>query len=163
MRRAALLLLLATPAAAEDRFAIDGHLIDRCLAVNADTPMHCVGRQADACIARNGDGPNMVVAVCQENEAAHWDDILNRTYAEVMALARARQSQDVGYAPDSLTDALRGMQRAWIAYRDATCAHALAVARPFGSAGGPAGADCALRQTARQVFELQRIARDYRQ
>ncbi len=161
MRLLILLLLLATPAAA-DRFDIDTHLIDRCLAINGDTPMACVGRQADACIDRNGGGPNMVVAVCQRNEAVFWDDLLNRTYAEVTDLARAKQSEDVGYEPESLTDSLRDMQRAWIAYRDATCAHDVAQWRPFGSSAGPAANGCAMLETARQVFQLQGIASSYR-
>ncbi len=61
---AVLCMLGAMPLAAQD-FAIDAHLIDRCLPIQ-DDPMHCVGREAAACIERNGAGPEMVIAACKE-------------------------------------------------------------------------------------------------
>lgn len=124
--------------------------------------MACVGRQADACIQRNGNGPDMVIAVCQENEAAFWDDFLNRNYAELLKLVYIEERMDVGYAPNQLSDAVRDMQRAWIVYRDATCGVDLARAQPFGSAAGPATTACMMRETARQVFQLNYIAGQYR-
>ena len=156
------LLPVAFEARAQD-FTIDPHLIDRCLAINGETPMRCVGRQADACILRNDGGPNMVLSACMEAEAAVWDEILNRTFARVLEHARAQEGFDIGYQPDQLTNALRSMQRAWIEYRDATCDHELSRAFPFGSAAGPAANGCLMRETARQVFQLQFIERSYRQ
>lgn len=154
-------LMVAQPAQA-DRFAIDPHLIDRCLGINDHTPMACVGRQSDACIERNGGGPNMVVSVCQEAEAEVWDGFLNNVYAELLNLVRAEQDMDVGYTPDQLSDAVRDMQRAWIVYRDATCRVDLARAAPFGSAAGPAINGCLMRETARQYFQLNDIGWGYR-
>ena len=156
------IIAFAPPATARD-FTIDGHLIDRCLAINDETPMRCVGRQADACVDRNDGGPNMVVSACLENELAFWDAFLNRTYARVLDRAHAEQSMDIGYAPDQLTNAVRSMQRSWLSYRDATCDHELARAMPFGSAAGPAINRCLMRETARQVFQLIDIERSYRQ
>ncbi|WP_377506770.1 lysozyme inhibitor LprI family protein [Octadecabacter sp. R77987] len=153
-------VLAAWPAAAQD-FAIDAHLIDRCLAIQ-DDPMVCVGRQADACIQRNGGGADMIIGVCQENETAVWDATLNRTYAELLRLVQAEQEMDVGYAPNQLTDAVRQMQRSWIKYRDDTCGVALAREMPFGSAAGPAASGCMMRETARQFFQLNYIAGQYR-
>ena len=165
MRRAALTLVFATlsTSALADRFAIDGQQIDRCLAINAQTPMVCVGREADVCVERNNGGPNMVISVCMENEGIYWDERLNDTYDRVLAAASDREALDLGYDPEQLTDALRDMQRAWIVYRDATCDHALALAIPFNSAIGPAIHDCLMRETARQVFQLQDIELRYRQ
>lgn len=155
------LALAPTGAIAQD-FTIDPHLIDRCLGINQDTPMACVGRQADDCFVRNNGGPNMVLAACQEAELAAWDASLNRVYQELLGLTKAAQAEDVGYAPGQLTDAVRAMQRSWIVYRDATCGLAVARAAPFGSAAGPASNGCHMRETARQFFELNRIAGEYR-
>lgn len=153
--------LFSGPAAA-DQFDIDPHLIDRCLAINDETPMRCVGRQADACAQRNGDGANMVLSVCLENESKFWDGFLNQTYARLLDAAITREDADIGYNPESLVDAVRDMQRSWIAYRDATCHHAFVFARPFNSAIGPAINECVMRETARQVFQLQTLERMYR-
>ncbi|SMX32611.1 lysozyme inhibitor LprI family protein [Octadecabacter ascidiaceicola] len=153
---------LAVPAAAQD-FSIDPHLIDRCLAINDETPMRCVGRQADECAQRNGGGADMVISACLAAEAEVWDGMLNRVYGRVLEHAKTHERWDVGYQPNQLTDAVREMQRAWIAYRDATCGHALARATPFGSGAGPAINECELHETARQYFQLTRIERSYRQ
>lgn len=158
----ALTIALSLPASAQD-FSIDAHLIDRCLGINDETPMRCVGRQADVCIERNGGGADMIISACREAEAEVWDGVLNRTYARVLEHAQAHESGDMGYEPEQLTDALRDMQHAWIAYRDATCGHALARAKPFGSGAGPEISNCTLRETARQVFQLLYIERSYRQ
>ena len=161
MRRLAALVLagLAGPLAAQD-LAIDGHLIDRCLPIR-DDPMTCVGMQADACVTRNGGGADMILAACLGAEAAFWDGALNEAYADLQRLARDRQAQDLGYGPDALVLALRDMQRAWIGYRDARCANAAAIAAPFGSAAGPASAECLMTETARQYFVLRGMRRDY--
>lgn len=155
------LCLMGSSASAQD-FTIDAHLIDRCLGINQDTPMFCVGQQARACYDDYGGGADMVLAACLEAEAAYWDGALNQVYQEVLALVEREQNMDIGYLPDQLTDATRAMQRAWIAYRDATCGLDLARAFPFGSAAGPASGECMMRETARQYFQLQRIARSYR-
>ncbi|AKS46621.1 Uncharacterized conserved protein YecT, DUF1311 family [Octadecabacter temperatus] len=157
-----LLIALAAPSAAQD-FNIDPHLIDRCLAINDETPMRCVGRQADVCAQRNGGGADMVISACLAAEAEVWDGFLNNSYARVLEHAKTHEGMDVGYEQGQLTDAVRDMQRAWIAYRDATCGHALARAMPFGSGAGPAANECQLRETARQVFQLQYVERSYRQ
>ena len=123
--------------------------------------MVCVGRAAQTCADNHGAGPNMVYAACFEAEAAYWDAALNDAYNDLKGLAADRQSWDVGYQPDALVTALRDMQRAWITYRDATCANAVAIAAPFGSAAGPAGAECRVVQTARQYFVLRGMRQDY--
>lgn len=149
----------AAPLSAQD-FKIDRHNIDRCLAIQ-DDPMLCVGREAYACILDNEGGPNMVLAACHEAEAAAWDDALNEAYRDLMILARDREGWDVGYEAGSLVNALRDMQRAWVVYRDKSCGNAAALAAPFGSAAGPAFAECQMEQTARQYFELRGLRQDY--
>ena len=157
----ALLLVigLAPPVAAQD-FTIDAHLIDRCLPLH-DNPMACVGRQADACILRNGNGPNMVVGACFEAEAAVWDAWLNTAYRDLVRLARDREAADMGYEEGNLQIALQEMQRAWITYRDASCGNALTLAAPFGSAAGPAYYECMTEHTARQYFILRGLRQAY--
>lgn len=148
----------ASFAVAQD-FTIDPHLIDRCLPV-VDNQMQCVGQQAYDCIHRNGGGPNMVLGACYEAEAEVWDDWLNSTNKGLIATARDLEASDSGWDPGSLVDTLREMQIAWIAYRDATCAQEMALAKPFGSRVSSVSALCRLRETARQYFELQRVRRD---
>lgn len=156
-----LLLALASPAAAQD-FTADGHWVDRCLAVQ-DDPMVCVGQEADRCVQDHGSGPDMVYAACFQAEGVVWDKALNASYRDLMRLARERQDWDVGYEPDALVISLRDMQRAWISYRDATCANATAIVKPFGSAAGPAWAECMMVQTARQFFALNDMRQAYLQ
>ena len=153
-------LALTGPAAAQD-FAIDTGWIDRCVAKPGNR-MLCYGQASHDCVVANGGGPNMVLAACAEAETAHWDAVLNEAYARLLTLARQREADDLGYAPDTLEFALREVQRAWIGYRDATCAHALSLAAPFGSAAGPAYQHCMGRQTARQYFELLDLQQAYR-
>ena len=153
--------LTGTSAVAQD-FTVDAHLIDRCLGINQDTPMACVGRQADVCYDAHGGGADMVLAACQSAELAFWDGALNAVYQELLTHAARLQDDDIGYGPNQLTDAARAMQRTWIVYRDATCGLDLARAAPFGSAAGPAESGCLMRETARQYFQLQHIVGGYR-
>ena len=145
-------------------FSIDPLLIDRCRADNAGNPMDCVGSQMQACFDSYGAGPNIVLSACMEAEAIYWDAALNDTYSHVLELARAEESDPQGLyvTPEALSSSLRGVQRAWISYRDAVCDYEVALAMPFGSAVGPAANGCIMRETARQVFELERMARGFK-
>ena len=126
--------------------------------------MLCVGRAAEECTQpHGGGGPNIVLAACHEAEFVFWDGALNEAFQDLLRLARLREAEDLGYAPDNLDIALREMQRAWIGYRDATCGNALALRAPFGSAAGVAYQACMSRQTARQYFELRGMRRSYTQ
>ena len=162
MRWIALILGLgwAAPLMAQD-LAIDGHRIDRCIAVQDQ--MFCVGLEAQDYIDRNGSGADMVIAACRLAEADFWDGALNEAYGHLLHLAREKEAEDLGYDAGALTAALRDMQRGWIAYRDAACAHATALAKPFGTAAGPAFADCKMQETARQYFVLRDLRQDYLQ
>lgn len=161
MIRILALLAFASPVAAQE-FTADGHWVDRCLAIQ-DDPMVCVGREADRCAQEHSPGPDMVYAACFEAEAVVWDKALNAAYRELVRLARQREGWDLGYEPDALIISLRDMQRAWITYRDAVCANATALAKPFGSAAGPAFAECNMVQTAQQFFVLNDMRHEYLQ
>ena len=155
----AALIIYAMPANAQE-FTVDAHFIDRCLAIQED-PMVCVGREADRCAQKHGGGADMVIAACTFAEAEAWDDSLNAAYRELQRLAREREAWDVGYEPGALLIGLRDMQRAWISYRDAVCANALALARPFGSSAGVAESECLLEETARQFVKLTQMRWSY--
>ncbi|SFS06509.1 lysozyme inhibitor LprI family protein [Yoonia litorea] len=161
MIRVLTFLVLAAPAAAQE-FTVDAHIIDRCRAIQED-PMVCVGREADRCTQEHGGGADMMLAACTFAEAEAWDDSLNAAYRELQRLAREREDWDVGYESGALLIGLRDMQRAWITYRDAVCANAVALAKPFGSAAGVAEAECLLEETAQQFIKLNQMRWDYTQ
>lgn len=159
MRLAVLLVLVALPAAAQD-VTIDGHWIDRCLAIQ-DDPMRCVGRATETCVESSTSAAMSVEADCMGAELAIWDASLNDAYRGLQRLAVEREGWDVGYPQGSLTGALRDMQRAWIGYRDASCDHARVLASPYGSEVGRAVTECLMFQTARQNFVLRDMRFDY--
>lgn len=82
---------------------------------------------------------------CAPVEQKIWDELLNRWYAEALKKV-----------PAAAQDKLRAAERAWIPYRDATCAVDEAL-RPF-----PMGADdaatCLMSETARRALELRALA-----
>jgi len=155
------LVFFAASASAQD-FSVDERLIDRCVAANPDTPTVCVGQQSRVCYDDYGGGADMVLTACFEAEQAYWDKALNRVYQELLVLAKREEDDDYGLQADQLTDAARQMQRSWIAYRDDTCGLDLARAYPFMSGAGPVLGECLARETARQYFQLERIAGSFR-
>ena len=78
-----------------------------------------------------------------------------------MSLARDLESSDNGWEPGALVGALRELQRSWIEYRDASCANAAALAKPFGSRVSAATAFCHMEETAKQYFVLRGLREDY--
>ena len=92
--------------------------------------------------------------------AKHRDDEitqrLNEVYAEVRAVDRASDAEmkELGATVPIKETALRDMQRAWIAFRDATCAYEYSH-WGGGTGGGPAYSACFLEMTARQTLVLQ--------
>lgn len=112
----------------------------------------CVGSSAGACVDANGYA-TVVESACFYREAEWWDGRLNALYADVMAQAREMDAENGGGAP-SQADALRDMQRAWIAYRDATCSFE-ASQWGGGTGAGPAYNACLMYETARQAKYLE--------
>ena len=60
-------------------------------------------------------------AICQRKELAIWDARLNAAYRELMSDYEVWDDLRASYGGGR--DALRAAQRAWIGYRDASCAH----------------------------------------
>ena len=149
--RAVLLLFLASPAAAQD-LDVRADLVALCA-----EPV-CIGAEAEICMAGDGGTTTVGMGACLSAEADLWDARLNAAYGPLRDAYRRTdvENEMAGWAAPSRADALRDMQRAWIAYRDATCA--LAAAQFGGGTGrGPAHAACRLEETARQALELEAL------
>ena len=112
----------------------------------------CVGASAAACVEANGYA-TVVDTACYSLEADWWDAQLNTIYPQVMEQAREMDQVNGQYAP-SQAEALREMQRAWIAFRDATCRFE-ASQWGGGTGAGPAFSACRMRITADQVRYLE--------
>jgi uncharacterized protein YecT (DUF1311 family) len=118
--------------------------------------LDCVGLSAQACMAKPGGDTTIGMRECLEAEHRYWDGRLNAAYAARMARSRAedREMNQIRATTLPVEDALRGMQRAWIAFRDAACLHEFAQWRG-GTGSGPATAACHLHETARQALRLE--------
>jgi uncharacterized protein YecT (DUF1311 family) len=95
---------------------------------------------ADPCIKRTRESnPEMIE--CYDIELKIWDVLLNKNFQALRAELDEDQLKE-----------LREMQRAWIVYRDRTCAFYYVKIK--GSMAGPMGAACRLRKTARCALLL---------
>jgi len=155
--------LLTAPAQAQElRFDI-GHTL-ACLDAAGGGPgaEGCIGASANACMRDTPGGSSTYgMGACIDREYSYWDDRLNASYRSLRAQERADDADWAG-APGvvSKADALRDMQRAWIAFRDATCAYERAQ-WGGGTGGGPAWAGCQMRLTGAQALYLQDMAAEY--
>lgn len=121
----------------------------------------CLGLSANACMAAQPGGPSTAGdGACYAAETAYWDRRLNADYAELLKLEEAQAAEDAA-APEpqpapqaSPVEALRTMERAWIAYRDAACAYEYST-WGGGTGGGPAQELCLLTLTGRQALDLE--------
>jgi uncharacterized protein YecT (DUF1311 family) len=173
MTRAALIILACLaglPALAEEPSKEDRAEIDACLALAAEkakkapptkdeleeTPgaegrlaaaaekaghdrSSCVGMLAKACIQKEGNTSNAALIQCYSRESEVWDLRLNASYRAALA----KMDKDAA-------GNLRKTQRAWIAWRDATCRQPEVAFK--GTMAGPMAAWCAMDLTARQSF-----------
>ena len=105
-------------------------------------PASCIGVWSTACIQKVGNMSNSVLNDCYGQEAAAWDRRLNIAYGKVSS----------GMEKDALEN-LRKVQRAWIAWRDATCKQPYLVFQ--GTMAGPMGSWCMLDITARQAIWME--------
>ncbi|TMV57324.1 DUF1311 domain-containing protein [Thioclava sp. BHET1] len=106
----------------------------------------CIGRAAKACMGAPEGQTTLGMVDCAMAERGYWDDLLNRAYKVVMAREKA--------AGGTGAQALREMQRAWIAYRDARCGFE-ASGYDGGTIVGPIVAQCQLQMTAEQALYLR--------
>ncbi len=158
MRFLILLSFLAMPAAAQD-LVFSPLATESCLASTQDYDARraCIGASAEACMTDTPGGQSTYgMGGCLSAEAEYWDAQLNAVYAQVRASARATDAEmaEIGATVASQEQALRAMQRAWIAYRDATCDYEYSQ-WGGGTGGGPAISACLMRETGEQTLYLQ--------
>ncbi|HEX4408374.1 MAG TPA: lysozyme inhibitor LprI family protein [Xanthobacteraceae bacterium] len=83
---------------------------------------------------------------CYRLETAIWDDLLNANFKALLDTLDAQQ-----------TEKARAMQRAWVAYRDATCNFYWDKIQ--GTMAGPMLSACVARETARRAMLLDFFGR----
>lgn len=164
-------LLVAVPSAAQEQAdeptgakPQDIAEIDGCLAAAAETgedpAKRCIGLLSGACVDTPEGQTTVGMMTCMASETAAWDTILNDQWPKLMTQAREadESSQTIGSDRPSRAEALRAAQRAWIAFRDAECAHAY-VSGGEGTIRTLLGASCFLNMTAGRVIDFhQRLS-----
>jgi len=151
----ALMLAAGGPAAAQE-LKFNPSFTEACLADFGWT--ECIGLAAQRCMEFTVGGYSTPVTnACLSAEHDWWDGVLNARYADLQDRARVIDSQPMtpGMPPrPSDAEALRDMQRAWIAFRDATCRfEELQWWGGTGASGAYLG--CLMRMTGEQALMLQ--------
>ncbi|WP_027258406.1 lysozyme inhibitor LprI family protein [Leisingera aquimarina] len=126
-------------------------------AANQDARRGCLGTSAQHCMGETPDGSTTVGMMgCLDGERSYWDQRLNRAYKSMRTKAEAldAEMEELGSAVPKTAPALRGMQRAWIIYRDATCDFERSQ-WGGGTGGGPAVLSCLMRLTGEQALYLE--------
>jgi uncharacterized protein YecT (DUF1311 family) len=154
-----LLILLATcpTVAVGQDMVFDPAPTEACLAAAPADVASCIGHAADACMVENEMGETTIgMGFCLSQEWAWWDARLNAAYGALMARHEAGDAEvkAEGIEAPSVAEALRGMQRAWIVYRDEACDYERAQ-WAGGTGGGPATAACLMQQTGEQALALE--------
>jgi uncharacterized protein YecT (DUF1311 family) len=103
----------------------------------------CIGVVATACIQAEGNASTRAMVTCYEREAAVWDGRLNAAFKKVLASGDG----------DDVAEGYRKVQRAWIAFRDASCAQPAIVFK--GTVANPMRGYCMMNMTARQAIWLE--------
>ena len=147
---ASALVCLAVSAQSQSQEAATyGKALLQCYSSEGDK-LACIGRAAEACMAREVDGDTTVGVVrCTAAETEIWDEQLNGEYKITRGFYAAMDSEDDGRRVDALLQA----QRAWIAFRDAECAMEYA-SWGNGSIRSIAGAGCLMSLTAERTMRL---------
>lgn len=117
----------------------------------------CVGESASVCIGATADGSTTIgMGFCLDREWQYWDARLNASYRVIRDKARLRdvETKEIGSPAAPTAIALRDAQRAWIAWRDATCDFEMSQ-WGGGTGGGPALVSCLLRLTGDQALYLE--------
>jgi uncharacterized protein YecT (DUF1311 family) len=147
------------PGLAQDGAVFSPAATEACLASAAPglAAEACAGLSANRCMADTPQGDTTYgMILCFSAEADWWDARLNASFAARMKDARAMDADvmPMGRPVPSAAMALRDMQRAWIAFRDARCAYEAALWMG-GSGAGPAVGACLMRETARQTLIIE--------
>lgn len=152
-------VLFATAAAAQD-IPWSAEATEACLSEATDAGA-CIGVSAGACIDTPDGYTTVGMGYCLGREADYWDGRLNNAYRALMVIERAQDAEmkELGSRAPSMADALRDMQRAWIAWRDAACVYEVSQ-WGGGTGGGPAYQQCRMEITGAQALALEdRLAR----
>lgn len=156
MLRVVFVLLLVTPAAAQD-FAFRIAPTESCLWDGGEggDKLVCIGQAAGLCMNQPGGASTVGIGFCLDSELSWWDAQLNAAYGQLMQAMRAA---DEGLPVELAIQAssLRDMQRAWISYRDARCTHEASLWQG-GTGSGPAYLHCLMVETAEQALYLGRL------
>ena len=114
----------------------------------------CVGIIYSAC--PSGAGSTFEMVQCSVAESDYWDARLNRVYGELRDLYVEQDAEERGYNEDAvqLAPMLLTAQRAWIKYRDESCAMQRNLFRG-GTMGRITAADCMNSMTAARALELE--------
>lgn len=158
MRGFLVMILLAGPALAQEP-VFDPSVTDTCTQRVSTLPEQraCIGASATACMESTNLGySTMGMSLCTGQEFDYWDARLNVAYRDVMAQAKRIDADKIakGWTEPSLAEPLLAAQRAWIKWRDATCAFERAQ-WGSGTGGGPAALSCLLHKTAEQALYLE--------
>ncbi|MEM1313491.1 MAG: lysozyme inhibitor LprI family protein [Pseudomonadota bacterium] len=142
--------LLAVPASADPLEALAA-CIDA--AQRAEDMRACIGAASNACIEAGGASSRNVIG-CFEEEADAWDARLNEGWERLKTRTRAADEASPPEDPeDRLWETLLAAQRAWLAFRDAECASA--IAGMGGTGRSESESQCRLRMTAERVVALR--------
>lgn len=154
-------LVLGWPVRAQPELPFSPGETEACLRQAAGPAREiCVGLSAAACMETPDGYTTVGMSICLGSEFEYWDGRLNAAYRALLESDGRTDAEmaDIGSAAPPLVPALREMQRAWIAFRDAACAYERAQ-WGGGTGGGPASTHCAMTITARQALALEdRIA-----
>ena len=150
------LAVLATPAFAQD-VPFSPEATETCLA-SAETSYDnfaCIPASATACYDAGG-GSNAEYGGCMSAGADYWDARLNDVYRRLLSQHEEVDAEmaELESSAAPMAPALREMQRNWIPYRDAACAHE-AVTWGGGSGASPAFAECMMNLTGEQTLRLE--------
>ncbi len=155
-------LAMGAPALAEPLFAPDA--TETCVSnaystspgLSGHAVLDCVGRAAAVCMMTPGGDTTIGMIECLDGELGYWDGRLNAAYAERVAIAMEQDAEmrELESAAASIEESLRAMQRAWIAFRNASCLYEQAQWMG-GTGGGPASMACHMQETARQALKLE--------
>lgn len=138
-----------SPAEAQNLAATYGKALLQCYASDSDK-LACLGRTAEACMAREDDGETTAGSVnCLSAKTEIWDGKLNDEYKVTRSFYAGLDGDDDGLRVKALSTA----QRAWIAFRDAECALEYS-AWGKGSIRSIVGADCLMSLTAERTVRL---------
>jgi uncharacterized protein YecT (DUF1311 family) len=91
---------------------------------------------------------------CADKDYAAADKALNTAYAAALKQVRSRDMEKP-YDAKSFEEALKGAQRAWIAYRDADCKDFIAQVWTNGNGSSAAILGCMTEKTIQRTKELK--------